>query len=112
MEINSKRYIEQFLKNNLAPDNAEKIYDMLRMLETGEEILFRNCCKILGMDRDKYFSSFDISEMAMVDDDMGFTDIVLGERFGTIKYDDPDDPETITDIVFDENNSEYVSVRQ
>ena len=114
MEINSKKYFEKFLKDNLTPNNAERIYDMLWRLETGEETLFRNCCKTLGIDRDEFLSNFDIAALSTIDDDMGLTWVALGERFGTIEYDDPDKPcyGTISDIVFDDNNSEYVSVHQ
>jgi len=115
MEFNSKKYFEDFLNNNLRPDNAEKIYDMFWKFETDEEILFKNCCKILGIDRDELLYKFDMS--VLVDGDMGLTSVALGERFGTIEFDDPDDPDnpsysTLTDIVFDDNNSEYISVRQ
>jgi len=114
MEIDSKSFLESFLENNLKLGNAEKIYDSLWLLETGEELLFKNCCKILGVDRDEFLKNFDGTEIFDVDEDRGLTEIALAEKFGAIEYDNPNEPSygTIVNIEFDENSSEYLSLRQ
>jgi len=57
---------------------------------------------------------FDGSEMFYIDEALGLMDIAAAERFGTIVYEDPDEPTygTIEDILFDDNNTEYVEFQK
>ena len=49
MEFNSKKFFEKFLRNNLKPDNAEKIHDLFWHLEKSEKVLFAKRKSISGI---------------------------------------------------------------
>lgn len=87
---------------------------MFYSLESGEEILFKSCCEILGIDRDKFLENFEGTEIFDVDEDVGLTAIAAAERFGTIEYEDPAEPSygTIKKMTFDNSNNEYMKFRQ
>jgi len=91
-------------------DNAQEIYQVFYSLETGEEILFKNCCNILGIDRDKFLENFIGTEIFDVDEDVGLTAIAVAERFGTIVYENPAEPSygTIKEMLFDNRDSKYI----
>lgn len=114
MEFDSKSYFEQFLKDNLTMDNSQEIYEVFYSLEAGEEMLFKSCCKILGIDRDKFLANFEGTEIFDVDEDAGLTAIAAAERFGTIVYENPGKPSygTIKEMFLDNSNSEYWKFRQ
>lgn len=114
MEFDSKGYFEQFLKDNLTMDNSHEIYEVFYSLEDGEEILFKSCCNILGIDRDEFLANFDGTEIFDVDEDVGLTAIAAAERFGTIEYENPNEPTygTIKEMLLDNSNMEYIKFRQ
>ena len=111
MTFYSKRYFKRFLDNHLTPENAHTVYEALEPLGTGEETLFRNCCKLLGITRDEFFGNYDcFAQLAKIDDDYGLTEIAAADKFGEIEYDDPDVPSygAIKNIVLDKTNLEYI----
>ncbi len=114
MQFSSKSYFENFVRSNLTADNADEIYEVLCSLENGEEILFKNCCQLLGIDREKFLENFVGTEIFDVDEDVGLTAIAAAERFGTIEYDDPEAPSygSIKDMRLDNSNGEYMAFRQ
>jgi len=114
MEFDSKSYFESFLRKNLTMDNSQEIYEVFYSLEVGEEILFKNCCEILGIDREKFLTNFDGTVIFDVDEDVGLSAIAAAERFGVIEYENPDEPSygTIKEMLFDNSNSEYMKFRQ
>ena len=114
MEFDSKSLFERFLKDNLTMDNSQEIYEVFYSLEVGEETLFKNCCEILGIDRDEFLKNFVGTEIYDVDEDAGLTAIAAAERFGTIIYENPDEPSygTIKELLFDKNYTEYLQFRQ
>ena len=109
-----KSHFKYFLEDNLTMENSQEVYEVFYSLESGEEILFRNCCKILGIDRDKFLANFEGTEIFDVDEDCGLTAIAAAERFGKIEYENPDEPTygTIKDLVLDNSNREYMKFRQ
>jgi len=114
MIFDSKSLFNRFMKNNLTMENSQEIYDVFYLLEDGEEILFKNCCNILGIDRDKFIKSFIGTEIYDIDEDAGLTAIAAAEKFGTIVYENPDEPSygTIKEMLFDNSNVEYMKFRQ
>jgi len=113
MKLNSKEYFKNFLKSYLTMDNAQIIYEMFCVLESGEEILFRNCCKNLGIGRDKFLENYrGLEEMKYAEDDTctGFTQIAVAEKYGKIEYEYPDEPSygTIKELILDIDNPEFI----
>lgn len=97
-------------------ENSQEIYEIFYLLESGEEFLFKNCCKILGIKRKRFIKNFKGTEIFDVDEDVGLTAIAAAERFGTIKYENPNEPSygTIEDMIFYTDNSkdEYIVFQQ
>jgi len=117
MKFNSKSYFQSFLKRNLTKENAQEIYEIFTSLENGEEILFRNCCKILGIKKDEFLDGFrGLEEMQYAEDDTctGFVQIAAGEKYGVIEYEFPDEPSygAIKEVRFDKNNPELIEFNQ
>ena len=117
MKFNSKQYFKNFIKNNLTKFNAMDIYEVFWTLEDGEEILFRNCCKLLGIKREEFIRNFrGIEEMQYAEDEtcVGFTTIAVAEKFGKTEYEYPDEPSygSIRDITFDHDNQELIEFNQ
>ena len=113
MKLNIRKYFKDFLKSELTKNNAEEIYQVFWTLEEGESILFRNCCKILGIEKEKFLENFrGLEEMQYAEDEgcEGFTQIAVAEKFGTIEYEFPDEPSygSIKEITLDYDNPEVV----
>jgi len=87
MKFNSKSYFKSFLKENLIPENAYEIYEIFEVLGIGEEPLFKNCCKFLGITRDKFLDGFNcFAELSRIDEDYGLTELAMAEKFGKLIY--------------------------
>ena len=115
MEFNSKRYFKGFLNRHLTMENAHEVYRALESLGRGEEILFKNCLKFLGITRDKFLEGFNcFAELAQIDEDLGLTEIAMAEKFGAIEYEEPDDPSygAIKGMTIDRTSLEYIEFHQ
>ena len=115
MEFNSKRYFKDFIARHLTMENAHEVYNVLESLGSGEEILFKNCLKLLGITRDEFINNFNcFAELAEIDEDRGLTMIAVAEKFGTIEYEYPDEPSygAIKNMVIDKTSLEYVEFHQ
>jgi len=113
MKFNSKKYFKNFLQSELNKNNAQEIYEIFYTLEVGEKILFRNCCKLLNVDREKFFDNFvGMEEVAQIDEetDYGYTTIAAAEKYGSIEYEFPDEPSygSIKNVTFDQDNEELI----
>ena len=114
MKFDCKSYFKHFLNKNLTMENSQEVYEVFYTLESGEENLFRNCCKILGIDKEVFLKGFEGTEIFDVDEDAGLTAIAAAERFGRIEYEYPDKPTygTIKDLVMNHDSREYMEFRQ
>lgn len=117
MKVNSKKYFRDFLKNNLTMENAHEIYEIFDWLGVGEEPLFKNCCKLLGITRDEFLDGFHcFAELSRIDEDYGLTELALAEKFGKLNYyededfDESEKPgyEMVESTEIDTTNPEYI----
>jgi len=97
VKFGSKKYFKSFLDQYLTLENAQQVYEVFEWLGVGEEPLFKNCCKLLGITRDKFLEGFHcFAELSRIDEDYGLTELVLAEKFGKINYyEDEDFDETV-----------------
>jgi len=96
-------------------ENAHEVYMALESLGNGEEILFKNCLKLLGITREKFLDGFNcFAELSRIDEDMGLTEIAVAEKFGTIEYEEPDNPSygAIKNMTVDRTSLDYIEFHQ
>ena len=121
MYFNSRKYFKNFLDRHLTMENAKQVYKIFERLGTGEEPLFKNCCKLLGTTRDKFLDGFHcFAALSQIDEDYGLTELALAEKFGKLNYyegDELDGTETngyemVESMEVDETNPEYIEFCQ
>jgi len=102
-------------------ENAEQIYEVFEWLGVGEEPLFKNCCKLLGITRDKFLDGFHcFAELSRIENDYGLTELALAERFGKLHYyedeglDESENRgyEMVESMEIDKSNPEYIEFSQ
>jgi len=117
----SRKYFMCFLDEYMTLENAHKVYEIFEVLGTGEEPLFKNCCKLLGTTRDKFLDGFNcFAELSRIDEDYGLTELALAEKFGKLNYyedEDFDESETpgyemVKSTEVDKANLEYIEFCQ
>jgi len=117
----SRKYFKSFLDEYMTLENAHEVYEIFEVLGTGEEPLFKNCCKLLGITRDKFLDGFKcLAELSRIDEDYGLTELALAEKFGKLNYYEDEDLdesaklgyEMVESTEVDKANPEYIEFCQ
>ena len=117
----SRKYFKCFLDEHLTLENAHEVYEIFEVLGTGEEPLFKNCCKLLNITRDEFLDGFNsFVELSRIDQDYGLTELALAVKFGKLNYyedenfDESETPgyEMVESTEVDKANPDYIEFCQ